>query len=47
MEHRDKVEEFFSCDVLWPLKVITEILADIETSRLHFISIFNLGDGMF
>jgi hypothetical protein len=33
VEHRDKVEEFFNCDVLWPPKVIIEILIDAETFK--------------
>jgi len=42
-----KVEELFSRDVLWPPKVLAEILADTTTSRSHLISPFDLGGGIF
>jgi hypothetical protein len=33
--------------VLWPPKVLAEILPDVTTSRSHLISLFDLGGGIF
>jgi len=47
MERSDKVEEFFSHDVLWPPKVLTKIHVDAATFRSHLISLFHLEGSIF
>jgi hypothetical protein len=47
MDLRDKIEEFLSHDMLWPLKVLAEILVDSATSRSHLVSLFDLRGCIF
>jgi len=47
VEHSDKVEEFFSHDVLWSPKVLTEIHVDAATFRSHLISLLYLEGAIF
>jgi hypothetical protein len=47
MEHREKVKDVLSCDVLWPLKVLTELLIDVTTSRSHVVFLFDLRAELF
>jgi hypothetical protein len=42
MERKEKVEKFYSRDVLWSPKVLAKILADVTSSKSHLISLFNL-----
>jgi hypothetical protein len=46
MEYEEKVEDFFSRDVLWIPKVLDEIFVDAITFRSHLISLFDLVAGI-
>jgi hypothetical protein len=43
VECREKVEDFFSYDVLCPSNILTELLVDVVIYRSHMIFLFDLG----
>ena len=46
VERREIIKDFFSCDVLWSSKILSEILVN-ATSRSHLISLFDLKGKIF
>jgi len=46
VECEERVEDFFSRDVLWLPKVLDEIFVDAETFRSNLISLFDLVGGI-
>jgi hypothetical protein len=47
VECRAKVVEFLSRDVLWPPKILYELLANTATSRSHMVTLYDLAIGLF
>ena len=47
VECKEKVEDFFSHDVLSPPNILAELLIDVVIYRSHMISLFDIGGRTF
>ena len=47
VECKEKVEDFFSHDILSPPNILAELLIDVVIYRSHMISLFDIGGRTF